>query len=631
MPTPKDISTVNLGPGKLHNDSAIVPAPSGGTGSGGLSSKQISFVDYVEENSGSTLTIDITGVDVYVGDGSIPVEDLFKVVDANGNMFLGAGGSPILAASVTNFGAGVHSGTVTVTFTEAVPAGVKRVYYPRATTLANLPLSAPVYPAVARSPQTEGYVEELLMDLQGGNKAWDANWTSTVHELARSGLNERYRRSTTAVTGTLDTPGDGAIILRDGQAPTSQSVLTNLTTNPYPDAYLALWKAQLGPRSGAGSRVAAPDPAYSGHVQYMALGSKKTRQNNDLVKQGVQTAMFFGGYEKDVDDVGVSTNHTVISPTLGATLNPTSGADATSKRTVQLTAPGRFRDGSGNTGIHLGYDLLEITFPNGSQQAHVIEALDGSDATIATLRSLSGALSDFGESSVAVTVKWIHTTFAVGGETEWQQGGSVGSHLGSGLTYLAPTLNGLGGAGTQHSFPARFAAASTDGGFASHQKTAICFGATGTDGQPVTRGYLYGDGGIDSLGGRVRAFFGGRAANAISVTTDPVTLAINPTSNASSQGSVYEVRIFDGGGSLDIELDPSYIPQIGDTVTFVIWRHSTAVLGNTTIEFDSTVFVFSGNDDDLSGVAGDMHMIRAVYAPTENGNRFLVTRTDYKV
>lgn len=512
MPSSQTLAALELGYGRLHRNVATASAHrfNEGTGSAAILSSVLAAITQelatvavsADTVSAGDTSLIISGSDLpFVGDNpSEPLINLFRLVDDSDQMIYDASGTfiRVLSISGASVGDGFTTANVTVNFTSTIPVGVTyRVYYGVRKTLNNLPADAMSYPAIRRSPQVEHQVQDLLKDLHddAGIPIWDDAWISTIGSLARSGLNERYRRQTVGVTGNLDTPGDGATIVRDGIAPT---VAVVDSTAIFADPVGAGWKVDT-PFDDGGTFPLGQTTGV-GFVHYASdRTSNESQEHGAAVSAGSFASLWPHNHVGDF----AGTPKTQINPTRAAALNPGSaGGDI-----VELHASDFFYNGSNQSAVNTGYDLLEITRNSGAVEVYCIVLLDTGDARRCTVRDLANNTPAF-PADEAVTVRWITTKF-------WQ-GPSLGIKdsqitaapyvplLGS-LMHFAPPRNTTVSP-LLESFPI----------FSAHQRStdavALAFGgheADATSGAPgfllnlVAQnrvGYLKGDGGIRTSG-----------------------------------------------------------------------------------------------------------------------------------
>jgi hypothetical protein len=166
-------------------------------------------------------TIDLPA-NTFVGTSkSYPIEMLFKIVDGMDREVLDAGAIRITVASIAGAAIGddFSAGIVTLNLSNDIPTGqTYRVYYAERGNIATLPMDAFSYSQIRTAAVVDAVIQDVLQQLHGGVGAlWNDTWTSTIHDLAFSGLNERYRRGATVdpnnaqhpVAYTQDTPGAG--------------------------------------------------------------------------------------------------------------------------------------------------------------------------------------------------------------------------------------------------------------------------------------------------------------------------------------------------------------------------------------------------------------------------------------
>ncbi len=533
----------------------------------------------------------------------------------------------------------------TVNFNVPIPAGTTyRVYYGSRTNLATLPLDALTSIKIRGAQEIEASVERVLRDLHstavGTN--WDDPWIATVNSLARTGLDGRYRLSTAdpGASPALNTPGNGGTILRDGPAPAISYPSVDLTAtgtvgvSRYPDALLAAWRV----------RRASP---IVGTTYNSALGG-----DHGLVQEST--------YHNYVDSAEVAFTHvtnsllldvvprSITASTLGgqpvlsrinaaavASVNPSAGTDATSRRTIQLAAGDFIRNASGHIGVRVT-DLLEVTDNVTSLMVGTFR-LDAilTDSSF-TVKTVTGAIPPLGPSgaAAAIKVRWLQTAVSVGGQNLAGVGGVL-SGIPSmfvaqpGLLTDDPNSNAVCTA-------AMFLAAMSQrtlGAVGDSHFQALQWGGFDTTGNPALFSSLLGDGGIDATAGRHRfnlicrkSIFSQAIANGGgTVSWEPYTFG--------SSVNIYWTAGLTSDSPIVFTVNTvlGYVPKNGDQFTVMI-QIAPSTSGKITITWPGT-FIFSGDDGVIPpyNFTGEFIIVRYLfeYQTTPAGGGWWATRTDY--
>jgi hypothetical protein len=226
------------------------------------------------------------------------------------------------------------------------------------------------------------------------------------------GLDEMYRRSSSLTTASpsVDTPGSGSTIVRDGPAVQLSFPIADWGSSEYPDP----WLAGVIARHPAYNTTAYL-PNYGGDIGLLALtGARGTASTSELSARGPMRAAVASYIPRSIaTDTVAGSTFTRIAAGAAATLN-VGGADAAR---VTLTAPSYFFNGSSNTAINSDADVLEVTFPDGSVQTYIIEMDFALTSVQARLKHPSGDLASF-PADTAVTVTWYSAHLLLGGTSE---------------------------------------------------------------------------------------------------------------------------------------------------------------------------------------------------------------------
>ena len=447
MPSSKDLSTINLGFGRLHRGVATAAAHlfSEGGGTATILSSLLAAIN--QELAAVNVTADVTPIvpvpsvlisganNPFVGDNALePLINLFRLVDTQDQEIYDAAGSIIRVASVAGaaIGSGFTTNNITLTFTSAIPAFVGyRIYYGIRKTLGDLRKDTFTYPAIRRSPQVEQEVEDLFKALQddAGIPTWNSTWLTSVGSLTRSGLDERYRRKSGAVVGNINTPGDGAVITRDGQAPTTQATTADQDyANDFKDPFWAQWKAEI---PGAISSYAF-DGREDGGSGFISLINRRSIDTaNDRTRPALSVAAFWTLLERmnNQSSLGGADTRTRIDPanTTGTVLNPDAGVTDADRSTLEIGTGDFFYNIALKSEVATGYDVLRITYPGGKpDEAYVITEIDPGglgNARRCIVRTPGGGLPNFpsGVATTGVSFQLLKTLFNQGGGAgTWQ-------------------------------------------------------------------------------------------------------------------------------------------------------------------------------------------------------------------
>ena len=309
-------------------------------------------------------------------------------------------------------------GTVQLTFNATIPAGtVVRIYYAVRGNLASFEPDALTFTNIRTLTDVSYQVEELLSLLQAPPSLlapWDGpeapttrGWFSTIWDLAMSGLNERYNRSTSSLgitppenywqSAAFNEQGSGGWILRSGPALTVYSDGDNY---PLADPVNALFSAKNIDTDAGGT---------GGVVDFVAYGSRRasTQDSGETRHSRVPgSALFLGLWPHDFNHgpnkvTNVGSGETAVLSTVGGLLQ------------IELTGGGWFHNGT-DSSVSIGRDLLEFSSSTTNRQTFVVVALGQPPvANVAYVRQLSGAMPSY-VSPVSGTVRFISTSFVVG-------------------------------------------------------------------------------------------------------------------------------------------------------------------------------------------------------------------------
>jgi hypothetical protein len=587
MPSQQDPSDIETGPGKLPIDVATAATnlfasstSSVITSLSDLSNREIAvptFTGATAFSDLSSITLSSGAGPFFVGSsGSDPLTSLFRVVVGSGaqvdqELFNPVTGLYVQVASISpaTVGTGFYTGGLTLTLTTPIPTGTAyKVYYARRSTLGGIPANATSFPAVLRSADRTRFPE-------------------------------------------FD---------RLGVAPTSIAAPRNLAINGYLDPFMAQWKAVLrGTTSGS-------DPAFSdgGSIGFVNVGRKKNV--NDAEDQGLtghQAAGFLSAYIKETSGSG-----TIGGANPLTRINPANACIAISSADVQLAVGDFFRTTTASA-FRPGLDMLEVTRASGIKETYVVSMFDATDVRRATLRTLGGGVPLFTVSE-AIHCRWIRPNYFVGGDNDivtWTLSAPE-RFLFSGMGYYTPGPITDNSAAEHPQEPPFFGASRntrTGGDSARGYWDVIALrwgGFNVTDpvvaqiGRRDTLGELWGDGSIETYGGRIRGLKASRADQLNVGATQTYTWTPN------TYQQVTFICTTNSATNLTIAFASTYTPVAGDRITFFL---DYSAFGLATIVTFPASFKFSGNDGITPLLAGTIARFEGVYS---NGN-FYFTRTDY--
>ena len=446
MPSSKNIQNLGLGFGRLHQAVASASAelfdPGGATATvvGSLVTainQELAVVTTTADTvSAGDASFILSGATVpFVGSSPTdPIDDLFRLVDTSDQEIYDATDTIIRVASIAfaTIGDGFVTANVRLNFTAVIPNGVTyRIYYGKRKTLGALPANSFSYPAILRSPQVEREIQNLFRDLHEdtGTPVWNGSWLTSIASLARSGLDDRYRRKRGHMAGNLDTPGDGGTITRDGQAVT---VNVADTANLFYDPIGGCWKVQ-STAVGAGGFI--PDESSGlAFVHYVS-----DRSSNDANEGGpANSSGSFGCVwpHQHLAAFGGAV-WTQVLPGNVATLNPGgAGADI-----VELGVGDFWYNGSNLSAVNCGFDMVEVRRLSGATEVYVITSLDIANPRRATVRDLVGGVPTFGVGEATIC-RWFSTKYWQGpstGQKRYQLLGGEQVLLGPLQNFVSPS------------------------------------------------------------------------------------------------------------------------------------------------------------------------------------------------
>lgn len=542
---------------------------------------------------------------------------LISILDGNDNEIIDATGTKVQALLIHNGSSSNVVGTTaagffnspTVNLNVAIPTGtVYRVYYGERGNLASLPKDAFTNIKIRGAQEISGETERVLRDLHAtaGTTLWNDPWTANINSLARTGLDGRYRLSTTdpGTSPALDTPGNGGTITRDGPALTMLSPNNNLgaggigliTGTRYPDPILASYRiARASPTNGT-----TWDPSRGGDHGLVQESPYHTYGDaNEVAAQHVTGPLVLDMIPRDVRASTLGTSDPVltrISTTGVGSVNPTAGSDATSRRTIELAAGDFTRDGSNRTGLRKT-DLIEVINNATGLVVGTFRVDSILSDTRLTLKALSGANPEIGASGTATAARfrWLQPTISIGGQYRDGSGDVYGPPA---LLVAQPGFLTSDWESNKVGVAALFLSAASSralgDGFADHY-TALAWGGFADSGFWTMNGRLYGDGGMFCAGGRQELVLVNRSSSnaTFSVTDGGRTCSHNPLLAGAAEITTAALTI---ASPVVYTLDTStgYVPADGDElhVTFYI---APSTVGPFSVTWPGT-FKFSGND-----------------------------------
>jgi hypothetical protein len=520
----------------------------------------------------SSITLFAPAGPFFVGDSVSDEEsDLFRVVDGatdqeifnpTTNAYV-----QVTAISPSVVGSGFYSGAVDLTLSTPIPDGrFFKVFYGRRGTLGEVPPDLASFPMIRRS-------------------------------------NDRVRFPENIRTGT---------------APTSIAQPLNIATSGYPDPHMAQWKAVL-----RGTVISGlPIPQYGGSSGFVNIGRKKNVNDaDDEGVQGHQAAGFLSIYEKNLVGTG-----TIGGANPLVRINGANNATVITATTVELAVGDFFRTTTASA-IRPGIDMLEVTRSTGVKEVYVITAFDATNVRRATLKTPSGGNAALNPSET-IQCRWVRPNFFTGGDNDPVAVSSPERFHFRGFASLIPgPITDDSTIEVAQEAPFFGAARNTrTGGDAARgywDVIALRWGGFNiTDptvseiGRRDVKGELWGDGSIESYGGRIRGMIAKRS-NTRNVTTTE-TYTWDPAANA--------MQVFvASSASIIVEtvaLAGTYSPLDGDQITFFLDYTTTGI--NTSFVFPAS-FKFSGSDGTTPLVLGTKAKFEGVFY---NGN-FYFTRTDF--
>jgi hypothetical protein len=295
---------------------------------------------------------------------------------------------------------------------------------------------------------------------------------------------------------------------------------------------------------------------------------------NDVNEKGPMTsAGAFGSVWPHDHEGDIANQRTRVTTTKTALLNP--GGAGTDM--LELGAGDFWYDGTPESAVNAGFDLVEITRASGDVEVYVIRLLDTGNSLRCRVVNLSGSKPNFAVVGENVNARWISTTFWQGPSRQIQE-----LLLGSNVD-----VGGLGG--FQYFAPPRFrttdVSAAAAGKFAEigaeawdPAATALAWSGFAVDastglpgfsaGLALGVGTLRGDGSVKAAR---RSEFGLIKPD---VVTAPTT---GPFTWDPRDGSTLIVTWTTAGNFLDVDLDTAYLADVkeGDKITVIAVQDAT--------------------------------------------------------
>lgn len=533
--------------------------------------------------------------DVFVGSLGTPNTAgnraaLISVLDANDNELLDAAGFAITVSGIENGGGlnvvgteatGFYN-TPTIMLSSSIPAGVTyRVYYGYPGTLAELPQDAFTTIKIRSAQEVSAGVERMFASLHTAvpNSDWSAPWAASISSLARTGLDGRYRLTSTDPGPTpMNVPGAGSLIYRDGAALTMALPAFTMTDlgshdSPYPDPIMACFKVSMWTPTIGHSF----DTSIGGDVGlYQEAGFHSTGDVADFGIRNVAGPLVLEATPRDVraDTMNSGVTLSRISYNSIATLNPDAGTTNAARRTVQLGTGDYLWSVNGYWSVRK-IDLFELTEVSTGLVLGTFCMDSYSSRTRMVLRSMSGALPYIAPSgqAVQVRVRWLQPTISIGG----RQRPAADPYSGIPQFLVAPPapltesydLNYTDvNAMFMSSLGKRLPTATNE-----RLYDALCWGGFDQYGFMYERGQLKGDGGIVTSGGRQRLNFYGRRTMTWTVSNGGRTVSYDP---------------YDHGGQLQIITNGAL--TVASNINFAV---DTASSGYSPVDGDEFDVYFS--------------------------------------
>lgn len=552
----------------------------------------------------TSTTLDGSTQEIFVGNGGATASGTFILVDSlDQPIFDPATGDLIFVASIAGatLGTGYTAANpLTLNFSGTVPAAVAyRILHGRRSNVAVQPDELATSLGLPAGMITRGFMTGVL----------------------RGGLDRAYRNGTTAAAAALNTAGAGRTIRRDGAA-----LRVNPTESKFDDPIGASFKSES---SDSTDGYASGLMAGSGFVTVVG-----NRFLDDVNEKGPMTnAGAFGTVWPHDHEGDIANARTRVTTTKTGKLNPGSaGGDI-----VQLGAGDFWYDGTPESAVAVGYDMVEVTRNSGDVEVYIIRLLDTGNSLRAFVIDLTGESPSFPADEDA-TFRWISTSYWQGpprGRQEAQLGVPAPFAAASGLGGLIhiqhPRLRTSQLNTAAYNRFALLTAEATEPTVEALVWTGFDYDATG--GAPgitaalVANKYtaaLRGDGSVSASQRSEFELLATRDANINSLPASPSPITWDPR-----QGSMLVLRFTTDGENLAVNLDAAYTADAQDGDTIIVFVLHSSAAGTSVITWDSA-FKFSSTGDALPSVGAGAVTKWIGHRYESNGViSFFMTKTAY--
>jgi len=611
--------------------------------------------------AGSPVSSIVIAAQVFVGEFGVPNNQatrdlLVSVLDLNDNEIITAAGVTVKAllihdgasANVVGTQTSGFFNTPTVNLNVPIPAGTTyHVLYGVRTNLATMPKDAFTNIKIRSAQEVSGEVERVLRDLHAAIGAtWNDPWLATINSLARTGLDGRYRLSSIADPGvgtTMDTPGNGGFITRDGpgvelRAPTYLlDTVGTVGVDKYPDPLFAMLRL----KRTTTTTTTGYDLTRGGDVGLTQESPyHNTNDANEVASGHVTGPLLLDAIPRAIlaSTLTGAAVLTRINPATVATVNPDALTDTTSRRTLQVGGSDFVKDGSNRTGLRKT-DLIEVTNNATGQVVGTYRVDSILSTTRITVKALTGANPPIGPSgaSASVRLRWLQPTVSIGGTHRAANGSQGTPHFmvaSPGVLHSSYNINGLVPYAAFMSSLCR-----ADIGITSPSVLqSLAWGGFDLDGTLVYNGFLYGDGSVLVAGGKQRFSMISKLQQRFSVPNGGGAVAWNPM--AGGQVVIQPATNWSTDPSpivFSIDTSKGYVPEDGDEFTLDIAIPTGTP--HVSITWPAN-FVFSETDNVLPLSTGDefsetvyvsyhFHLM-SITSPI-TASVWLAKRTDYTV
>jgi hypothetical protein len=611
--------------------------------------------------AGGTISTILVGTDVFVGTQGTPNDQYYRdsvmrIVDGGWNelevngvrvavtLIHDGSNNNVLGTEASGF----RAGPTYVNISPSISAGTEhRVMCSIRSSLSGVSKGAKgavVDPLFVTYSHVSWALRKLLRELHAppaANQAWNGTWDASIRALASAGLNERYRKSTSEAlsftNGQYNSPGSGAAITRDGQALTMVFPFPSASLGQegyvYPDPLLAGFRVRheggpafAWPSFGIGGGVGlATEVGYSNTVDSANEGTHFVGMMGPLVLEVLKRAI-------GVSTLNGGTVLTRITPSAVGAANPDSGGSADARRTLQVGA-GDYVHSSSTTALRARLDFIEVT-DNVTGQilgTYLVDELPSS-TRIRVTSITGGNPPDFGATSRAVKLRLLQTTAALGGNTRYQEG--VTGFAGLLITQVPNILNNITlerALAPAAVFLSSYSGREITGNYLA-AKRVLAWGNL-TSALPraqALKGYLHGDGSVESLGGRVSSNLPCHRQSATHPEyTASATLTIDPTAEGSL---VVRMNGQTSAVQLTVQLHASYIPVAGDKLRLLLELAESSD-NRLTVVWPAS-FKFADGDKDIPTYNMSSNALYVSYDfeysfTTGHGNVWFAIRRDY--